>query len=346
VGPPHEVYALGHLLWELLSGRRLIDAENDFQVLVQISKGVLPEPFLPPALGALEPALRRALDVDPGRRHATPGAFADDIEAAVAPASSEEVAAWLATLGGELARRQVELRDRIAGLHAPPHGYFVLEQWATTEHATIYVAVRSGPRGPEMIALRRGHPVLMSDPSQAERFLSEVSLAIDGIAHIDDAGFDAAGHLFRAQPFVCGLDLAQVLRRIHPSHATPTPAIAVAVIGEAARALQRALSLPAPEGATVSVIGKYLAPSSLRIGIDGRPVWTSLGVAPSADFVAPRRSDVPLVAAAGLGLDGLSRPAAEPLVGRSVVVPRSTVAATPATAPPGPPRPRRLRWWS
>jgi hypothetical protein len=95
----------------------------------------------------------------------------------------------------------------------------------------------------------------------------------------------------------------------------------------------------------VSMIGKDLAPSSLRIAFDGRPVWTSLGVAPSVDFLAPRRSLVPLVAAVGLRLDRSPRPPAEPLVGRSVVVPRSTVAATPAIAPPSPPRPRRLRWW-
>jgi hypothetical protein len=93
------------------------------------------------------------------------------------------------------------------------------------------------------------------------------------------------------------------------------------------------------------VVGEDLAPSHLRIAIDGRPVWTSLGVAPSVDFLAPRRDLVPLTTVAGLQLDGASRPPDEPMVGRSVVVPRSTAAAAPATAPPAPPRPRRLRWW-
>jgi Ca-activated chloride channel family protein len=344
LGPPHEVYALGRLLWELLTGRALFEFSETFQFLVQVAQSVLPEPLLPPALESLAPALRRALAVDPARRHATPGAFADDIEAAVTPASPAEVAAWLAALAGDLARQRL-LDARIAGPRAPAHGYLLLACCATTGRSKIYAAVRSGPRGPELIALRRRVGLLATFPDEVERFLAEASVAVDGIAHTDDAGLDAAGGVFRAQPFVCGIDLAQVLAILHQRHAAAPPAIAVAVIGAAARALQRALSLPTRSGAIDRVIGEDLAPSSLRIAIDGRPVWTSLGVAPSADFLAPRRDLVPLTTVAGLRLDGAPRPPGEPMVGRSVVVPRSTVAAAPAIVPASPPRPRRLRWW-
>ena len=259
------------------------------------------------------------------------------------PASPAKVAAWLAALGGDL-ERQRQLGARITGLRPPEHGYLLLACCATTGRSKIYAAVRSGPRGPELVALRRRVGFLATLPDEVHRFLAEASVTVDGIAHTDDAGLDDAGGVFRAQPFVCGIDLAQVLAILAQHHAAAPAEIAVAVISAAARALQRALSLPARSG-PIDVIGEDLAPSRLRIAIDGRPVWTSLGVAPSADFLAPRRALVPLTTVAGLALDGVPRPPDAPLIGRSVVVPRSTAAASPATIPPSSPRPRRLRWW-
>ena len=73
---------------------------------------------------------------------------------------------------------------------------------------------------------------------------------------------------------------------------------------------------------------------------DRRTFWTSLGLAPSPHYTARRRLAVPLTTATGLDLDSWYEVSMPPLVGRSVVVPRTTVAATPR-----PPRPRPRLWW-
>lgn len=343
VGPPHEVHVLAHLLWELVTGRPLFEVLDTFELLRQITQGVLPVPLLTAALAGLEPVLRRALDRDPARRPPTPGAFADELEAVVAPASAAEVAAWLPGLGGDLARQDA-LYARIAALRPPEHGYLAVERWHDSVDATIYFAVRAGPGGSEAAALRRATGYTVADPALLEAFLSEAALAIEGIARSDDAGTDSAGGVFRAQPFVRGLDLSRVLAELQQRHVATPPAIAVAVIAAAARALERALSLATLAGEPVGVLGRDLKPSSLRIGVEGAPVWTSLGVAPSPQLTARRRFAVPLAAVAGLRLAPTSGAAVEPWVGRSVVVPRTAVAVA-APPPPEPPRRRRLRWW-
>jgi hypothetical protein len=109
------------------------------------------------------------------------------------------------------------------------------------------------------------------------------------------------------------------------------PPIAIEICCAAARALEAALDLPS-SGAPIGMIVRDLAPSSLRIGVDGRPVWTSLGIAPSPDHTARRRLRVRLTMPDHLSLEPSSPPLPAPWVSRFVVVPASA-------APP------RRRWW-
>ena len=341
LSPAHEVYMLARLLWELLTGTRLIPPDDAFAMLSAIVHGDLPVPLLPPALSTLEPVLRRALDTDPAKRYASPIELVRAIEPIVAGAPVNEVAAWLANLGGARLAEQRLMLARLAGVRPPPGGYVILDWFGMTNDADQYVAVRSGPGGAQAVLLRRLLPHVAEAPDLVERFLSEASIAADGIAHTDDAGTDSGGSVFLAQPFIPGLDLREILAELSTRSIGTPGAIAVAIIAAAARALEHLLALPAAGGATVSMLLDDLAPTSLRVGLDGRPVWTSLGLAPSPAYTAARRLAVPLAVAAGVTLGNRHTPDSLEAHGRWVVVPASVRIAPSAPTP----APGRRRWW-
>ncbi len=349
VEPPHEVFGLAQLLWEMLTGRRLFRGDSDFETLTAITRAELPSPLLPGDLASLEPILRRALAAEPGRRHRTPGELAAALEAAApALATPAEIAAWLAALDSRQLHEQASLVARAAAARPPARGYLVLARLEVDGTGDRFFAVRPGPSGNEPVVLERLRADLAEDPDLVELFLSEAALSIDGLVRIDDAGVDHLGGVFRARPFVHGLDLLHILQvRARAQAAVPAP-IALAISCAAARALEAALHLPGGVG----LIVRELRPSSLRISTSGRPIWTSIGVAPRADLTPPRRSPVVLALAPQLTLGPPG--AAPPLpprawVSRFVVVPRTAPASVPAApAPPPPPAaPRRrwLRWW-
>jgi hypothetical protein len=326
IAPAHEVYALARLLYEMLTGVKLHRGADDFATLTAIVRGELPSPLLPAELASLEPILRRALATAAADRYATPGALADAIESAGLPlATTADVAAWLATVDPPALAGQAAMLARAALARPPAGGYHVLERIASTGESTIFAAVRDGN---EVAALVRLHPWYAEDPDRVEMFLSEAALAIDGIARVDDAGVDTLGGVFRAQRFVHGLDLLHILRK-----GKLPPAIALAIACSAARALDAALDLPSSSAAPIGMLVREIDPSALRVAVDGRPVWTSLGGAPSPHYTAPRRVRVPVTTSTGHALEpSTSSLLPTPWVSRFVVVPKSS------------PPPRR-RWW-
>jgi eukaryotic-like serine/threonine-protein kinase len=114
-----DVFAAGIVLWELLVGSRLFDHDNEAALLVAlISEKPMPPSAKDPALADLDKLVLKALEVEPEARYATALEFASAIEAAIPPASREEVAAWLKSEArATLARRQammVRARARMA----------------------------------------------------------------------------------------------------------------------------------------------------------------------------------------------------------------------------------------
>ncbi len=315
VAPSHEVFALARLLYEMLTGRMLHRGQNDFELLQAIFRAVLPSPLLPPELAHLAPILSRALASEPVHRYARPGSFADAL-AAAAPhvASLAAVAAWLAAVDPDSLAVQAAWLARAAEVRTPADGYYLLAPLAQTGDASLFVAARDR----RAVVLARLHAHCVADADHVEHFLSEAALASEGFAGIDDAGVDDRGGVFRARPFVHGLTLMHVLRVTR----APIPApIALAIICSAARALDAALDL----GSSVGLIVRDIAPSSLLIGVDGRPVWLSVGAAPAPEYAARRRLRVPLAVPSHLALDA---PAVLTMPARFVVVPK-----------------RRKSWW-
>jgi serine/threonine-protein kinase len=85
-GPPADVYSLGVLAYEVLTGEQLNRGSTPAEVLYRAASG--PPPDLraawPGAPEALVRALQRAMDPDPSLRPPSAGALVDEIEAALA----------------------------------------------------------------------------------------------------------------------------------------------------------------------------------------------------------------------------------------------------------------------
>jgi serine/threonine-protein kinase len=79
-----DVYAAGAVLYELVTGQRLVDGANDFDVVVKVQRGVdaRPRAIRPELPERLEHVIRCAVAPDPERRYASAGELHDALEGA------------------------------------------------------------------------------------------------------------------------------------------------------------------------------------------------------------------------------------------------------------------------
>jgi len=77
-----DVHAVGALMWELITGRRLHQAESDMMLLRRIAETDAPSPrtLRPDCPEALERIVARALHRDPSQRYQSAAALLDDLE--------------------------------------------------------------------------------------------------------------------------------------------------------------------------------------------------------------------------------------------------------------------------
>lgn len=170
-----DVFALGIVFWECLTGQSLLNLESDGAAVRQLVAGKFDapssrNPALPPAV---DDVARRALALSPADRPATAAAFAAAVREAITPASEEQVAAWLAMVApAALAERAALIRDvelavanepsESAGVASksivpPPQQGLRPTRWgrlvlaavlASAVLAGVAMAARSFPRGP------------------------------------------------------------------------------------------------------------------------------------------------------------------------------------------------------
>ena len=112
-----DVFALGVVLWEMLTGQRLFSAENEVLTMravlgLPIAAPSSKRPMVPPALDAI---VARALERDRAKRYASAGDLADDLERFLqgVPCHSSALGRLLHDLFGE---EQVEETPNFAAL--------------------------------------------------------------------------------------------------------------------------------------------------------------------------------------------------------------------------------------
>ena len=113
-----DIYAMGVVLWEALTGRRLYEGRDMAQLVSRVLEGGPQRPSaIAPDLAPLDDVVMRALAAEPSSRFATALDMADALEAAAAPARPREVSEWVRLR----ARAVLEARAaRIAELVALP----------------------------------------------------------------------------------------------------------------------------------------------------------------------------------------------------------------------------------
>jgi serine/threonine protein kinase len=110
-----DVYAAGVVLWELLAGRRLVDADNPAAMVDQVMRQTVAPPsrLTGAAPSALDTVVLRALARDAASRFPTARAMAIALEEIAKVATAREIGDWVSATAGETLRRRAEILGAI-----------------------------------------------------------------------------------------------------------------------------------------------------------------------------------------------------------------------------------------
>lgn len=136
-----DLFAMGVILWEAVTGRRLFRADNPGATLTKLLNDPIVAPSaIDPALAPLDPVLARALDRNPDGRYQTADELIDALER-VAPqvgglASLREVSQVVRELTAEKLRKEHELLELAKEALHLQQGVVLMREPADASHVT------------------------------------------------------------------------------------------------------------------------------------------------------------------------------------------------------------------
>jgi serine/threonine protein kinase len=135
-----DIYSAGVVLWELLAGRRLFEADTELQAMALVQKSEIPPPsdFADGIPGELDRICARALARDPSGRYASAQEMARDVDRSVECASPMRVSDWMAEVAGAVIEARAKLvRDVESGALPAPSSVATPREAATQVMATV-----------------------------------------------------------------------------------------------------------------------------------------------------------------------------------------------------------------
>ncbi|HEU4534792.1 MAG TPA: protein kinase, partial [Polyangiaceae bacterium] len=115
-----DVYAVGVIFWQCLTGRRLFEGDSEGMLLARVLESRPPPPsqVAPGVSPELDAVALRALARNPADRFQTARAMAIALEQCVRPATPSEVGEWVESLAGASLHRRAERMAEIESLTA------------------------------------------------------------------------------------------------------------------------------------------------------------------------------------------------------------------------------------
>lgn len=250
-----DIYAASAVLWEMLAGRRLFTGDEASLMYAVLTTPISPPRTLNPEVPAeLDAVVMKGLQRNPDKRYATALEMADALEAALAPASSREVARWLERLAGQTLHQRANLVAEIESLSGaelpPPRDTLISELSEVTGEALP--AAEPAPEPPEANTGSTASAPIVVQSQGAHRLLwlvAGVSLTLIAVA----ASFLA-------------WRLAVVSSRPEPQ-----PATSVAIAPSAAAQSATALPSASPNEAPPAVSATAGSPSARPATTKPRP---------------------------------------------------------------------------
>jgi serine/threonine protein kinase len=307
VGPAADVYALGTMLYECLTGRTPFQGTSMELVLAQVMDKPLPPTHLRPGLDpALEAVCLKCLEKDPAARYATAADLATDLRGFLA--------------GGRVAAAVVD-KEQWFALWAKRSGFDVLgDLGAGAGGSRVYRARQARLR--REVALKVAPASPAEGRAAMERLERQAAIASEVKRHYHAAGRAAPpvvidvydlgerdGLVYCAMEYAPGGSLAAALERVAPADRTPRAAAEVVLKVAASLAALHALGhshgnlspgnvlLTGDGSATFTDLSRKASPPTDDVLAAGRLLYHLLtGRAPDPARVVPPgtlRLDVP-----------------------------------------------------
>lgn len=145
-----DIYAMGVVLWEVISGKRLFTSENHANLMSKVLSGATSPPSLhrKACNSELDILVMRALDADPKRRFETAREMAAELQKVVPPAPPTDVGDWVSHLARDSLTERRRVVKSVESREIPKEGV-ATEQFFTRPSNEELVTVVERPNSAE-----------------------------------------------------------------------------------------------------------------------------------------------------------------------------------------------------